>query len=170
MHLIGVKAISNRAKILQYYEVSLRFYVTFLEYHSYPNKWWYSKKNVNTNTRQSSLHLLRPFDNQLSLARARAVSFSFTPTFPWGVANGKSETCWDAETGTLKSETEMEKFSDLIEKQMCDQQTQNLRLWDPLLGSARFQDLSRICRDFLFFRGPLTTPSFARQITPGTMT
>ena len=29
-----------------------------------------------------------------------------------GVANGKSETRRDAETGTLKSETETEKFSD----------------------------------------------------------
>ena len=35
-----------------------------------------------------------------------------------GVANGKFETCRDAETGILKSETEMEKFSDLIEKQI----------------------------------------------------
>ena len=45
-----------------------------------------------------------------------------------GVANGKSETRRDAETGTLKSETETEKFSDLIEKHICDRQTQNLRL------------------------------------------
>ena len=47
-----------------------------------------------------------------------------------GVANGKSETRRDAETGILKSETETEKFSDLIEKHtiFCDRQTQNLRL------------------------------------------
>ena len=72
--------------------------------------------------------------------------------------NGKSETCRDAETGILKSKTEIEKFSDLIEKHICDRQTQNLRLQDPLLGCVRFQDLGRICRDFLFFRGPFTTP------------
>ena len=61
-----------------------------------------------------------------------------------GVANGKSETRQDAETGTLKSETETEKFSDLIEKQICDRQTQNLRLRDPLSGCARFRDLGRV--------------------------
>ena len=33
-----------------------------------------------------------------------------------GVVNGKSETRRDAETGIFKSETETEKFSDLIEK------------------------------------------------------
>ena len=33
-----------------------------------------------------------------------------------GVANGKSETRRDAETGILKSETETEKFSDLVVK------------------------------------------------------
>ena len=55
-----------------------------------------------------------------------------------GVANGKSETCQDVETGTLKSETEPEKFSDLIEKHICDRQTQNMRLRDPLLGCVRF--------------------------------
>ena len=76
------------------------------------------------------------------------------------MANGKSETCRDAETGTLKSETETEKFSDLIEKHICDRQTQNVRFRDPLLGCARFRDLRRICRDFLFFRGPFTTPVF----------
>ena len=77
------------------------------------------------------------------------------------VANGKSETCWDSETGTLKSETEMEKLSDLTEKHIhiCDRQTQNLRLQDLLLGCARFQDLGRICWDFLFFRVPFTTPN-----------
>ena len=34
--------------------------------------------------------------------------------------NGKSETRRDAETGILKSETETEKFSDLIEKHIYD--------------------------------------------------
>ena len=39
-----------------------------------------------------------------------------------GVANGKSETCRDAETGILKSEPETKKCSDLIEKHIhvCD--------------------------------------------------
>ena len=55
-----------------------------------------------------------------------------------------------AETGILKSETETENFSDLIEKHICDRQTQNLRLRDPLLGCARFRDLGRVCRDFSF--------------------
>ena len=59
---------------------------------------------------------------------------------------------------TLKSETETEKFSDLIEKHLYDRHTQNLRPRDPLLGCARFRDLGRICRDFLIFRGPFTTP------------
>ena len=45
-----------------------------------------------------------------------------------------------AETGILKSETEMEKFSDLIEKHICDRQTQNLRPRDPLVGCVRFRD------------------------------
>ena len=36
------------------------------------------------------------------------------------VANGKSETCRDTETGTLESETETEKFSDLTKKHICD--------------------------------------------------
>ena len=53
----------------------------------------------------------------------------------------------------------MKKCSDLIEKHICDRQTQNLRLRDPLVGCARFQDLGRICRDFSFFRGPFTTPT-----------
>ena len=44
------------------------------------------------------------------------------------MANGKSETRRDAETGILKSETKTKKFSDLIEKHIGDQQTQNLRL------------------------------------------
>ena len=43
-----------------------------------------------------------------------------------------------AETGILKSKPEMEKCSDLIEKQICDRQTQNLRLQDPLVGRVRF--------------------------------
>ena len=67
-----------------------------------------------------------------------------------GVANGRSETRRDTETGILKSKTETENFSDLIEKHICDRQTQNLRLRDPLLGCARFRDLGRICRDFSF--------------------
>ena len=35
----------------------------------------------------------------------------------------------------------MKKCSDLIEKQICDRQTQNLRLQEPIVGCARFQDL-----------------------------
>ena len=54
-----------------------------------------------------------------------------------GVAYGKSETRRDAETGILKSETELEKFSDLNEKHIGDWQTQNLRLRDPLVGNVR---------------------------------
>ena len=49
-----------------------------------------------------------------------------------GVANGKSEAHRDAETGVLKSEPETKKCNDLIEKQICDRQTQNLRLRDSL--------------------------------------
>ena len=54
----------------------------------------------------------------------------------WEVVNGKSETCRDSETGILKSEPEMEKCSDGIEKQIikCDWQTQNLRIPDSLVG------------------------------------
>ena len=65
----------------------------------------------------------------------------------------------DVKTDNFKSETKTEKFSDLIEKHIFDRQKQNVRLRDPLVGCARFQDLGRICRDFLFFRGPFTTPS-----------
>ena len=43
-----------------------------------------------------------------------------------------------AETGILKSKTEVENFSDLIEKHICDRQTQNLRLRDPSVSCARF--------------------------------
>ena len=53
-----------------------------------------------------------------------------------------------AETGILKSETETEKFSDLIEKHKLyvTDKTQNLRLHDPLLGLCKiFRDLGRIC-------------------------
>ena len=64
-----------------------------------------------------------------------------------------------AETGILKSEPETKKCNDLIEKQISDRETQNLRLRDPLVGCARFRDLGRICRDFSFFRGPFTTPN-----------
>ena len=56
--------------------------------------------------------------------------------------NDKSE---KAETGILKSKHETKKCSDLIEKHICDQQTQNLRLRDPSVGSARFRDMDRIC-------------------------
>ena len=73
------------------------------------------------------------------------------------MAIGKSETRRDAEAGILKSEPETKKCSDLIEKHICDRQTQNLRLRDPLVGSARFRDLDRICREF--FGGPFTTPN-----------
>ena len=75
-----------------------------------------------------------------------------------GVANGKSETRRDAETGILKSEPETKKRSNLIENQIFDRQTQNLRLRDPVLGYARFQDLGRIWQDVSFFRGK--TPNF----------
>ena len=71
--------------------------------------------------------------------------------------NGKSETRRDAKTGILKSEPETKKCSDLIEKYICDRQTQNLILRDPLVGSVKFRDLDRICRDS-FFGGPFTTP------------
>ena len=80
------------------------------------------------------------------------------------MANSKSETRRDDKTGILKSETETKKCSDLIEKQICDRQTQNLRFRDPLVGCrARFRDLGRICRDFSFIRGPLTTPNKVRD-------
>ena len=62
----------------------------------------------------------------------------------------KSETRRDAEAGILKSEPETKKCSGLIEKHICDEQTQNLRLRDPLESSARFRDLGRICRDSQF--------------------
>ena len=52
-----------------------------------------------------------------------------------------------AETGFLKSEPEMKKCSDLIEKQICDRQTQNLRLRHPLVGCARFRDLGVECAE-----------------------
>ena len=68
-----------------------------------------------------------------------------------GVANGKSETHQDAETGVLKLEPETKKCNDLIEKQICDRLAQNLRLRDLLVGCARLRDLGRI------FRGPFTT-------------
>ena len=55
------------------------------------------------------------------------------------MANGKSETRGDAETGILKSETETKKCNDLIEKQIYDRQTQNLRFRDPFVGCARFE-------------------------------
>ena len=48
--------------------------------------------------------------------------------FTLGVANGKSETHRDAETGILKSETETEKFSDLIEKHIYV--TDRCKIWD----------------------------------------
>ena len=79
------------------------------------------------------------------------------------MANGKSETCRDAEIGILKSETETEKFSDLIEKHICDRQTQNLRLRDPLLGCARFRDLvefaeiSHFLLDYCTYHPPLAS-------------
>ena len=68
------------------------------------------------------------------------------------MANGKSETRRDAETGISKPETETGKFSDLIEKHIhiCDRQTQNLRLRDPLLGCLRFRDLGRIAETSQF--------------------
>ena len=47
--------------------------------------------------------------------------------FTTGVANGKSETRRDAETGILKSKTETGKFSDLIEKHICDRR---YKIWD----------------------------------------
>ena len=71
-----------------------------------------------------------------------------------------------AETGILKSEPEMKKCSNLIEKQICDRQTQNLRLRDPLVGCATFQDLGRICQELSFFRGPFTTPQFITPLRP----
>ena len=58
------------------------------------------------------------------------------------VVNGKSETRRDAETGILKSEPETKKCSDLIEKQICDRQTQNLRLRAGPI--SRFCEISRL--------------------------
>ena len=77
-----------------------------------------------------------------------------------GVANGKFETHRDTETGILKSEPETKKCTDLIEKHICDRQTQNLRLKDPLESSARFWtrlgwNLPRLS----IFGGPFTTPN-----------
>ena len=64
-----------------------------------------------------------------------------------------------SKTGFLKSEPETKKCSDLmIEKQICDRQTQNLRLRDSLIGCARFQDLGRICQDFFFFQRTIHHP------------
>ena len=79
------------------------------------------------------------------------------------MANGKSETHRDAETGVLKSAPERKKCSDLIEKQICDRQTQDLRLRDPLGDCARFREPRRVCRDFSFFRGPFTSPHMDRS-------
>ena len=73
-----------------------------------------------------------------------------------GVANGKSETRRDAETGILKSESETKKWSNFMEKQICDRQKQNLRLRDPLVGCTRFRHLGRTCRDSSFFIEPFT--------------
>ena len=84
-----------------------------------------------------------------------------------GVANGKSETCQDVETGILKSESETKKCGDLIEKQICDRQTENQRFRDPLVGCARFRDLGRICRDFYFSEDhspPLTGEGFGKKV------
>ena len=68
------------------------------------------------------------------------------PTSVEGMANGKSETCQDAETGILKSEPETKKCSNLIEKQInYVTDRQNLRLQDPLVGCARLRHLGRIC-------------------------
>ena len=75
--------------------------------------------------------------------------------FVIGVANGESETRRDWH---FKSETETEKFSDLIEKHICDRQIQNVRLPDPLVGCARFRDLGRICRDFSIFQRTIHHP------------
>ena len=55
-----------------------------------------------------------------------------------------------AETGILKFEPETKKCSGLIEKHRCDQQAQNQRLQGPIVGSVRFRDLDRICRDSHF--------------------
>ena len=68
--------------------------------------------------------------------------------------NGKSERRRDAETGILKSETETENFSDLIEKHICDQTDAKSETPRPI---TRFRDLSRISQDFSFFIGPFIT-------------
>ena len=77
------------------------------------------------------------------------------------MANGKSETRRDAETGLLKSEPETKKCSNLIEKHVCDRQTQNLRLRDPLESSARFRDLGRICQLTLIFGRIIHHPNYS---------
>ena len=58
----------------------------------------------------------------------------------------KSDTRRYAETGILKSEPETKKCSDLIEKQICDRQTQNLRLRDPLVGLRDFETWVELAR------------------------
>ena len=54
----------------------------------------------------------------------------------------KSETRRDAKTGILKSEPETKKCSDLIEKQICDRQTQNLQ--ETPRPISRFCEISRL--------------------------
>ena len=73
------------------------------------------------------------------------------------MVNGKSETRRDTKTGTLKSETKTKKLSDLIEKHICDQQTQNLRLRDPLVGCAIFRDLVEF-GETSYFSGDYSPP------------
>ena len=60
-------------------------------------------------------------------------SLSHNSDIMLGVAIGKSETHRDSETAVLKSKPETKKCNDLIEKQICDRQTQTLRLRDSLM-------------------------------------
>ena len=66
-----------------------------------------------------------------------------------GMANGKSETRRDAETVVLKFEPETKKCSDLIEKQICDRQTQNLR--SPPLIMTQVENIRPLCTIYLIF-------------------
>ena len=72
----------------------------------------------------------------------------------WQMVKSETRRDWH-----LKIRGRDKKCSDLIEKQICDRQAQNLRLRDLLVGFARFRDLGRTCRHFSFFRGPFTTPT-----------
>ena len=72
-------------------------------------------------------------------------------------------TCQDVETGILKSESETKKCGDLIEKQICDRQTENQRFRDPLVGCARSRRWVEFAETSIFQR-PFTTPKPGRAL------